>query len=82
MPDEKPEEQYPPNWGVDDVIQIDPEHDERFGGCFLLVTEAKSWGVQGFVQIPGGGQAYYRLPWSGGERVGRAVWTTAEEKET
>ena len=51
------------NWQVNDVIQIDSEHDERFGGCFIQVTEVKSWGVKGFVAIPGNvgerGQAFY-----------------------
>lgn len=28
-----------------DVVQIDPSHDERFGGCFMLVTDVKSWGA-------------------------------------
>lgn len=66
------------NWKVNDVVQINPAHDARFGGCFLLVEEVKSWGVLGFVQIPGnaeqGGQAYYRLPWNGGDYVGKAVF--------
>lgn len=49
------------------VVQLDPEKTENkmFAGCFLVITEAKSWGVQGYVQAIGedgkkGGQAYYR----------------------
>ena len=72
-------------WEVDDVVQISPTHDERFGAALLVVTESKSWGVMGYVQIPDQGQAYYRLPYeptefSGegctvtGRKVGTAFW--------
>jgi len=50
-------------WGVGDVVQIDPAHDQRFGGCFMVITEPKAWGAQGYVSIPGKtGVAYYRCP--------------------
>lgn len=63
-----------------DVVQIDPAHDpDGFGGCLMLVTEPKSWGVQGFVHIPGGdgGDAYYRVKFDRIEWVGRAAWVPA-----
>lgn len=63
-----------------DVVQIDPAHDpDGFGGCLMLVTEPKSWGVQGFVHIPGadGGDAYYRVKFEWIEWVGRAAWVPA-----
>ena len=66
---------------VDDVVQIDPAHDDIFGGCFLLVTEKKSWGVQGFVHIPGGGDAYYRCPFDCLEYIGPAAWIHAATPE-
>ncbi len=69
------------NWQVNDVVQIDPAHDEKFAGCFLLVTELAGWGVQGFVQIPGSGRAHYRLPWEGGELVGKAAFVPRSETE-
>lgn len=65
---------------VDDVVQIDPEHDEAFGGCLMIVTELKpSWdGLVGFVDVPGkgdaGGRAYYRCPADAVVRVGPATW--------
>jgi hypothetical protein len=50
---------------VGDVVQIDPEHDEKFGACYLTVTEVKAWaagtGVVGHVKVPGGGLAFYRI---------------------
>lgn len=61
---------------VGSVVQIDPEHDPKFGGCFMVVDELKSWGVQGYVQIPGhrGGQAYYRCPFESMAFIGQAEW--------
>ena len=50
-----------------EVVQLNPEtvQNKMFAGCFMIVTEPKSWGAQGFVQVLGqdgkpGGQAYYR----------------------
>lgn len=61
---------------INDVVQIDPAHDGVFGGCFMIVTELYSWGVQGYVQIPGekGGQAYYRCKFEHVYRIGSAEW--------
>ena len=57
------------------VVQIAPEHDQSFGGCLLLVTEVKSWGVQGAVRVPGAGaDAHYRVKWEAVEYVGEAIW--------
>lgn len=58
------------------VVQIDPEHDPRFAGCFMLVTEPKSFGAMGFIQVPGdeGGQAYYRCPSKAMALIGGAMW--------
>jgi len=59
----------------DMVVQINPDHDERFGGCFMVVTEPKPWGAQGYVQIPGSkGLAYYRCPSEAFVIIGPAVW--------
>lgn len=58
-----------------DVVQVSPEHDERFAACFLVVDEVKSWGVEGYVQNAGTeGQAWYRCPWEGMEFVGHAAF--------
>lgn len=66
---------------VGDVVQISPDKDSVFGGCFLLVTEVKSWGVQGFVQIPNKGEAYYRASHDRVERIGKAVWVPKESTD-
>jgi len=64
-----------------DVVQIDAEHDKRFGGCFMLVTEAKAWGAIGFVQIPGEGQVFYRCLYEAMHRIGEAQWILADMPE-
>lgn len=66
-----------------DIVQIDPEHNDLFGGCFMVVSEVKPWGVQGYVTIPKDGprQAYYRVPRGKFEVVGHAVWTQGLEEQ-
>jgi len=56
------------------IVQIDPEHDNMFGGCLLIVTEVKSWGVQGYVDVPGKGQAYYRVGHGKFTYAGEVAW--------
>lgn len=64
-----------------DVVQLGPQAgNPAFAYSFLTVTEVRSWGVQGYVQVLGtraagpGGQAYYRAGWDEFEYVGKAVW--------
>ena len=65
-----------------DIVQIDPAHtngkeDGGFGGCFMVVTEPKAWGAQGYVQIPcKKGQAFYRCPHEHMVKVGVAYWVS------
>jgi hypothetical protein len=60
---------------VGDIVQVNPELD-TFGGCMVVVSEVKSWGIQGYVQNAGqDGQAYIRLKTEHFEPTGgRAVW--------
>ena len=69
-----------PNLEPGDLVQLNPETvgNEHFGACIMVVTEAKSFGAQGYVQSPGHGQAYYRARWEEMEIVGRAVWTVGD----
>lgn len=65
-----------------DVVQIDPDHDNRFGGCFMTVTEPKSWGAQGFCVSPAEkGSYYYRCKFENMELVGHAEWAPPQEDE-
>jgi hypothetical protein len=68
------------NYG--DVVQIDPEGDKRFGGCFMLVTEPRSWGAQGFCVSPATkGFYYYRCEFKNMEFIGPSVWTPPKKEE-
>jgi hypothetical protein len=64
---------------IGDVVQLAPSADHAFSGCFMLVTEPKPWGAQGFVSMPGGrgtppGEAYFRAKWEMMEFIGTAAW--------
>lgn len=68
---------------VGDVVQIHPRDvdDDIFAGCFMTVTEPKPWGAQGYVQIPGKGQAYCRVRTEHLTLIGRAAFVTACPRE-
>jgi hypothetical protein len=65
-----------------DIVQLDlnATANPGFACCLMVVEETKSWGVQGYVQMPGsrdgqGGQAYYRAPWAElWATGGKATW--------
>lgn len=59
-----------------DIVQVNP-NVPMFGGCMVVVTEVKSWGIQGYVQSAGvAGQQYVRKKFDEIERTGgQAVWT-------
>lgn len=67
------------------VVQVDIDHDPAcFAACFVLVTEVRSWGVQGFVFMPASkeslpGRAYLRLKWEDVEPVGPACWVPLDD---
>ena len=60
---------------VHDIVQVEP-HLEMFGGCLVVVTELKEFGIQGYVQSAGiQGQQYIRLKTDQFEPTGgKAVW--------
>jgi hypothetical protein len=60
---------------IGDIVQVNPDK-EMFGACLVVVTEVKSWGIQGYVQNAGvNGQAYIRLKTEDFEYTGgTAVW--------
>jgi len=63
---------------IGDIVQVDPSK-EVFGACMVVVTEVKSWGIQGYVQSAGvEGQQYIRLNFEDFESTGgKAIWTIA-----
>jgi hypothetical protein len=63
------------------IVQLNPDtvRNPMFAACFMVVTEPKPWGAQGYVQALGeneqpGGLAYYRAQWEEMELVGAAEW--------
>lgn len=65
------------NIQVNDVVQLVPGH--KWAGCFVTVTEVKSWGIQGFVQIPLRGPAYIRVTQEDYVKIGTAEFVHALE---
>jgi hypothetical protein len=61
------------------VVQINEKGDPNWIGCFVHVTEVKSWGIQGFVKIPAQGNAYIRLEFDKIEFIGDAVLVPQDE---
>lgn len=66
---------------VGHLVQLNPEtcRNLMFGACFLVVTDPRPWGAQGYIQVIGtddqpGGLAYYRARWEEMELVGAAEW--------
>ena len=66
-----------------DILQLNPEgrYKDTFAGMFIVVTEPKEWGCQGyllhfcdFTATRFKGQAFVRAKWEDMEYVGRAIW--------
>lgn len=73
---------------VGDIVQLDPQKtgNPAFAACFMVVTDLKEWGVQGYVQALGtrdgpGGIAYYLAENGTFEKPinGKAVWMFNED---
>lgn len=69
---------------VGEIVHLDPAttRSKAFAGCFMVVTEPKEFGAQGYItpigerlDIPPNGWCYYRANWDEMEPTGgRAVW--------
>jgi hypothetical protein len=69
------------NWAkLGDVLQINPEHDKLYGGCFFIVTEIKEEFVSGFIKLGGGKEVSYMCQPNMGDFIGSAVWMPEELK--
>lgn len=73
---------------VGEIVQLSPDIPNRmFAACFMVVTEPKPWGAQGYVQGLGeggkpAGQAYLRPAWEHMERTGgEAQWMVGEAEK-
>jgi hypothetical protein len=65
---------------VGDIVQVTPDK-EMWGGCMVVVTELKNFGIQGYVQSAGvPGQQYIRLNFDEFEFTGgKAIWVVAHD---
>jgi len=66
------------NWNEGDIVQITNE-EHHWYPCLVIVSEPKSWGIQGYVPIPikeKVAPAYIRLEDKEITIVGKAVITT------
>jgi len=80
-----------------DVIQINPKYDNRFGGCFMVVTKLTPDGAYGYIDIPPGAKvvnggklydlgvdvyrAFYICPYDQCMKIGIAEWVPEDEQE-
>ena len=71
-----------------DILQLNPDHE--FGAeTFLVVTEPKEWGAQGYILSPYiienlvryKGKAYLRVKNGEFEKVGRLTWIRKDEED-
>lgn len=71
---------------VGDVFQITEKHGRKgWVGAFVLATEIKSFGIQGFVSHivnhEQQNRAYIRLPWDEIEYIGHTTFIPVDEVE-
>jgi len=67
----------------DDIVQI-VDRNHHWFPCLVVVSDVKSWGIQGYVTIPTNdnepnGNAYIRLETAQFDRVGRANVVVGDE---
>ena len=61
---------------INTVVQITENGPDGWVECFVTVSEVKSWGIQGYVQIPMEEcRAYIRLKPNQFQVIGTAVLT-------
>jgi hypothetical protein len=68
------------NIEVNDIVQVSPEVNHQGGfwaGNLLVVTEVKSWGVQGYCRTESA-NVYIRLKTGQFEKVGRLAWVESD----
>jgi hypothetical protein len=70
------------------IVQLNPwtVKNKAFAGCFMVVSESKEFGCQGYIQAIGqnrepGGRAHYRASWEEMELCGVAEWSVHQGEE-
>jgi len=78
---------HPSKYRIGDVFQINERHGRKgWMGAFVLCTEIKTWGIQGFVHMiktseEPPGFAYIRLKWEEIDYIGHAGLVPQEVAE-
>ena len=59
-----------------DVVQLSPKYQpDVFGGAFMVVTEPKEWGAQGYCHtLKGAIVAYIRPKFEYMDYIGKCAW--------
>ena len=68
-----------------DVVQL--SHATNFPFCFMIVTEPKSFGAQGYIFMPQDlgehpAEAHFRASSAEMTYIGKAAWINKENEET
>lgn len=70
------------------LVQLNPVtvRDKNYAGCVMVVSEAKVWGVNGYVQTVGstgapGHMALYHANWEEIEVAGVATWVANPQEQ-
>lgn len=75
---------------IGDVVQINPENNEVWGGMLVVVTEPKEWGCQGYlmshddflaIRVKKTGKAFVRVNFENIEFVGSLFWILEDKEE-
>ena len=57
-----------------DVVQISPNRDDEWSGCFLMVEEVSKNGVYGFIPAPQSNRVPLFKQWHEIDHVGHCIW--------
>lgn len=66
-----------------DVVQLNPPavDNTSLASCFLVITNVYSWGVTGYIPIPGREIIHYRADWDEiSKPLGKAIYKYFEEE--
>lgn len=66
---------------VNSVVQVNEKGLEGWIGCLVQVSEVKSWGIRGWIQLPKQGPAYIRLKWEEIDYIGQAILVPLKDWE-
>jgi len=63
-----------------DIVQVTDFKSSWFP-CLVIVTELKSFGIQGYTAVPTKGDAFIRLSFGTFEKVGEAIIVSTHKEQ-